>query len=99
VLALDDALDPVAAPSAAARAIVVVLDAGAGLYALPCDRFEHRIEAGAQHHALPTASRGARSPVQGVLHHAGGVAALTDARALAQRFDVRWPEAELAGVR
>ncbi len=88
VLALDDALQPMTVTAAARppRLIGVVLEGGNGAYTLLCDRFEHRVEMGARRLALPAASRAARCPTQAVLQHAGGLAALTDARALALHF-------------
>lgn len=86
VLALDDALAPTTAASAPPRLMGVVLDGGNGPYILLCDQFEHRVEAGARRFDLPTACRAARCPSQAVLQHAGGLAALTDARALALHF-------------
>ncbi len=73
-------------------------NAGSGLYVLTCDRFEHRVDGEAVRHAVPPASRSAGSPVLAVLRHAGGVAALTSARALALRFNVQWPQAAVAAA-
>lgn len=89
LLALDDTLTPVSVVPPQRR-VCVVVDGGAGLYVLPCDEFHHQIGADAVIRELPTASRGARSPVQAVLWHSGGVAALTDARALAKHFALQW---------
>jgi hypothetical protein len=74
----------------AGRRICVVLESDAGAFAMLCDEFEHRIEAGqgaVALHAVPAAMRTRASPVKAVLRFGDSVAAVTDANALRSCFE------------
>lgn len=91
VLVLDDALR-VTSVVPAKRRICVLLDGGSLTFGLLCDEFEHRIDVDGgvlAMHALPSAMRAPRSPVKAVLQLGDAVAAVTDAQALAEAFEVR----------
>jgi CheW-like domain len=85
------------------RRICVLLDAENTLpFALLCDEFEHRIDAGdgmLTLHAVPPAMRAHGSPVKALLQHGDAIAAVTDAQALLASFAPYLGVAEAEGVR